>query len=213
MNSNNNRPSNRKERRAFERFYKKKKNQNKMLSSPFYKYKKGLNDERIGTNNSDLLLNLVLADHPNPEPIHITIQNYNEGVLNTLRTQKVMPALCITQESDGRFSEAFANGWNWSEFLETFKVSSQKDHFITHGSTISQEVLNIEVIKCLNFTYEKLATAENNPRMRDVNVFIFSKRTPEEIKSETKIWVDYFANEYHGARHLLIESVLLAGGL
>ncbi len=213
MNSNNNRPSNRKERRAFERLYKKKKYQNKALLSPIYQHKKRLNDERIGTNNLTLLENLVLADHPNPEPIHITVQEYNANDLNLLDTQKVMPTLCFVQEADGSFSTALANTMDWKEHLDRFKISSRNDHFCIHGTTITQEVLNIEVIKCLNHTYEKMATVFNNPRLRDVNVVVFSKRTPEQIQSEIKNWIDHFATEYRGARHLLIEFSMAPGGV
>jgi hypothetical protein len=164
--------------------------------------------DRLRGNGEDieLMKDICLSNQLKPEPIHILVHTFDEDFFRRCYDQQETPMICIVQEEDGTFSRVFANQMDWTEMADDleFKMGSLS----SNTKLLTQEILNIELIKTLNFTYEELGIKLGNLRMLDVGVHIFSKMSGEKIVEQGEKFNNYFEAEYYGMRNLFYQGIL-----
>lgn len=164
--------------------------------------------ERLRGNGEDieLMRDICLSTQLKPEPIHILVHTFDEEFFRKSYDQQEVPMICVVQEEDGTFSKVFANQMDWTELADDLEFKMGQTS--SSENLLTQEILNIETIKTLNFTYEELGLKMGNLRMLDVGVHIFSKMSGENIIEQGKKFNSYFEVQYKGMRNLFYQGIL-----
>lgn len=202
---------NRKDRRSAER--KERKNRNKsqtiVLGNSIPNTEKLKEITALLRGNGEdikLMRDMCLATQLKPEPIHILVHSYDEDHFRKMYDQQNTPVICIVQEEDGTFSKVFANQHDWTKIADDleFKMGSLS----SNENLLTQDIINIELIKALNFTYEELGMKMGHLAMLDVSIQLFSKLSGEKVIEQGEKFNNYFGAKYKGLRNIFYMGVL-----